>query len=69
MQLNAHNVFQNIIVTTENMKNYTPMLPSTLWELQKKNYKVYNKSILFISSFYVFFSKWTWTSPSKKVKK
>jgi len=27
MQLNVRNVFQNIIVTTENIKNYAPMLP------------------------------------------
>jgi len=25
-----HNVFQNVFVTTENIKNYTLMLPSTL---------------------------------------
>jgi len=62
----VYNVFQNIIETTENIKNYTPMLPSTLWKLQK-NYKVYNKSIWFIYSFYVFFCKWTWTSPYKTV--
>ena len=30
MQLNVYNVFQNIIVTTENIKNYTQMLPNTL---------------------------------------
>jgi len=28
MQLNVHNVFQNI--TTENIKNYTPTLRNTL---------------------------------------
>jgi len=30
MQLNVHNVSQNVIVTTENIKNYTPILTSTL---------------------------------------
>jgi len=30
MQLNLHNVFQNLIVTTKNIKNYTPVLPNTL---------------------------------------
>jgi len=30
MQLNVRNVFQNIMVPTENIKNYTPVLPSTL---------------------------------------
>jgi len=30
LQLNVHNVFQNIIVKIENIKNYTSMLPSAL---------------------------------------
>jgi len=35
MQLNLRNGFQNIIITTENITNYIPVLPSRLWKLQK----------------------------------
>jgi len=33
MKLNVRNVFHMIIVTTENIKNYTPILPGTLSKL------------------------------------